>query len=326
MSGSAAAASAAAHPLLVVLALGIVYVVWGSTYLAIRVTVRHLPAMASASWRYFTAAAILGAILVLRSGWRRLRASRRELLGCAALGLLLPALGNGVVVVGEQMGAPSGMAALLIAAVPLWVVVYRSITGDRPNRQTLLGVGLGFAGLVGLISASGIGGDVRVKACLVIVIASVSWSFGSWSTPRLTLPRDPFAATVYEMLFGSGFLLIGALIRGEDVVPGGGALDSWLGWAYLVTFGSVVAFTAYVWVLQAAPISLVATYAYVNPVVAVFLGWLILGESVTPAIIVGGGVVVASVALVVSAERGTPPSGQEKPPRGHKIRSQATHP
>jgi drug/metabolite transporter (DMT)-like permease len=306
MSGSSAAVSAAAHPLLVVLALGIVYVVWGSTYLAIRVTVRSLPAMASASWRYLAAGAILAAILVLRSGWGRLRATRRELLGCATLGLLLPCLGNGVVVVGESMGAPSGIAALLVAAVPLWVVVYRSSTGDRPSRQTVIGVGLGFAGLVGLISASGIGGDVRVGACLVVVAATVAWSFGSWSTPRLTLPHDPFVVTVYEMLFGSGFLLLGALVRREDIVPAGGSLDSWLAWGYLVTFGSVVAFTAYVWVLQAAPISLVATYAYVNPVVAVFLGWLILDEAVTSAIVIGGGVVVASVALVVSAERRKP--------------------
>jgi drug/metabolite transporter (DMT)-like permease len=306
MSGSAAAESAAARPLLVVVALGIVYIVWGSTYLAIRITVRHLPAMASACWRYFTASLILAAILVALSGWKRLRASRRELLGCAVLGLLLPALGNGVVVVGEHMGAPSGIAALLVAAVPLWVVIYRSSTGDRPNRRTLIGVALGFAGLVGLIVASGIGGDVRIAACLVVVAATVAWSFGSWSTARLTLPHDPFVVTVYEMLFGSGFLLVGALIRGEDVVPHAGSLDSWLAWGYLVTFGSVVAFTAYVWVLQAAPISLVATYAYVNPVVAVFLGWLILGEPVTWAVVVGGGVVVASVALVVSAERRTP--------------------
>ena len=103
--------------------------------------------------------------------------------------------------------------------MPLWVIVYRSSTGDRPDGRTVVGVVLGFAGLVGLIAASGIGGDVRIAACLIIVVATVSWSFGSWSTPRLTLPSDPFVVTVYEMLFGSGFLLIGALIRGENLVP-----------------------------------------------------------------------------------------------------------
>ena len=131
LAEAVAAVGGGGRAALVVGALGIVYVVWGSTYLAIRVTARDLPAMASACWRYFAAAVVLASILALRGGWRRLRAGRRELLGCAALGLLLPTMGNGVVVVGEQMGAPSGLTALLIAAVPLWVVVYRSAAGDR---------------------------------------------------------------------------------------------------------------------------------------------------------------------------------------------------
>src|SRR5829696_1547918 len=288
---------------LVAVALGVVYVVWGSTYLAIRVMVEDLPPMASASWRYCVAGLLLAAILAARSGVARLRATRRELIGCAALGLLLPALGNGLVSVGEHRGAPSGIAALLVAAVPLWVIVYRRLSGDRPGRRTLLGVLLGFSGLVLLIASQGIGGDVPIGACLIIMFAAVCWSFGSWSTPRLPLPKDAFVLTVYEMLFGSGWLLALAAARGEHVLPTSAPLDAWIAWAYLVTFGSVVAFTAYVWVLSVAPISLVATYAYVNPVVAVFLGWLILSEAVTVSIMVGGLVVVGAVAIVVSAER-----------------------
>ena len=300
--------------ILVAVALGIVYVVWGSTYLAIRIAVEDMPAMASASWRYMCAGILLGLILAARSGAARLRATRPELVGCAVLGLLLPAMGNGMVMVGEQMGAPSGIAALLVAAVPLWVVVYRTASGDRPSRRTVAGVTLGFTGLVGLISASGLGGDVRIPACLVIVVAALCWSFGSWSTSWLRLPGDPFVTTVYEMVFGAGFLLVGALVRSEDVVPRSAPVEVWLAWGYLVTFGSVVAFTAYVWVLQAAPISLVATYAYVNPVVAVFLGWLVLDEPVTWAIGVGGGIVVASVAIVVSAERAAASQDAVGPP------------
>ena len=288
---------------MVALALGIVYVVWGSTYLAIRVVVEDLPPFASASWRYFVAALLLAAILAVRSGVGRLRVTVRELLGCAALGLLLPALGNGLVSVGEHQGAPSGIAALLVAAVPLWVIVYRRLAGDRPSRRTTLGVLLGFAGLVVLITSSGIGGDVKVGASLIVMCATVFWSFGSWSTPRLPLPKDAFVLTVYEMLCGSVWLLLFATVRGEHVLPTSAPLDAWLAWAYLVTFGSVVAFTAYVWVLSVAPISLVATYAYVNPVVAVFLGWLILSEAVTLPIVIGGLVVVGAVAIVVSAER-----------------------
>jgi drug/metabolite transporter (DMT)-like permease len=288
---------------LVWVALGVVYVVWGSTYLAIRVMVEDLPPMASASWRYFVAALLLGAILAAKSGVRRLRVTPREMLGCAALGLLLPALGNGLVSVGEHQGAPSGIAALLVAAVPLWVIVYRSLSGDRPSRRTTTGVLLGFAGLVLLVTSSGIGGEVKVGACLIVMCATVFWSLGSWSTPRLPLPKDAFVLTVYEMLFGSVWLLVFAAVRGEHLLPTSAPADAWLAWAYLVTFGSVVAFTAYVWVLSVAPISLVATYAYVNPVVAVFLGWLILSEAVTLPIVIGGGIVVAAVAVVVSAER-----------------------
>jgi drug/metabolite transporter (DMT)-like permease len=246
---------------------------------------------------------VLAAILAARSGWRRLVVARGELVGCAVLGLLLPALGNGVVSIGESWGAPSGIAALIVAAVPLWIIVYRAVTGDRPKRRTVLGVLVGFAGLVGLITASGIGGDVKVVPCVVIGFATLCWSFGSWSMPRLRLPSDPFVVTVYEMLFGSGFLAAFALADGEGLAPQGGSAHAWLAWGYLVTFGSVVAFTAYVWVLDNAPISLVATYAFVNPVVAVFLGWLILAEPVTLAIAIGGAVAIGGVAVVVSAER-----------------------
>ncbi len=300
---SRAATSVPPAALLVAIALGIVYVVWGSTYLAIRVVVEDLPALSSAGWRFGLAGLLMTGILAARSGWRRLRVSRAELAGCALLGLLLPALGNGLVSVGEERGAPSGMAALIVAAVPLWIIVFRRATGDRPGRSTTLGVLLGFAGLTGLVTASGLGGDVAVGPALIIVVATICWAFGSWSTSRLRLPRDAFVMTAYEMLFGGLFLVVGGLLTGENVLPRSAPLDAWLGWAYLVVFGSLVAFTAYVWLLSVAPISLVATYAYVNPLVAVFLGWLILSEAVTAAIVLGGAVVVAAVAVVVSAER-----------------------
>jgi drug/metabolite transporter (DMT)-like permease len=287
----------------VALALGIVYVVWGSTYLAIRVVVEDLPALSSAGWRFGLAGLLMAAILTLRSGWRRLRVRRAELAGCALMGLLLPTLGNGLVSVAEAHGAPSGMAALIVAAVPLWIIVFRRASGDRPPRRTTLGVLLGFAGLTGLVAASGLGGDVPIGPCLVIVVATTCWAFGSWSTGRISLPKDAFVMTAYEMLFGGLFLTLGGLLTGEDVIPQAAPLDAWLGWAYLVVFGSLVAFTSYVWLLSVAPISLVATYAYVNPVVAVFLGWLILSEPVTLPIVLGGAVVVAAVAVVVAAER-----------------------
>lgn len=289
--------------MLVAVALGIVYVVWGSTYLGIKIVVEDLPPLASASWRFLCAGVLLGLGIAVFRGWRTLRVTRTELLHCGLVGLLLPALGNGLVVVAEHRGAPSGVAALLIAAVPLWVIVYRVATGDRPNRRTIAGVLSGFAGLVALVVAAGLGGEVEVGACLIVVAATVFWSFGSWSMPRLTLPKNPFVMAVYEMLGGALALFVMAAASGEHLLPRSAPADAWIAWGYLVVFGSVVAFTSYVWVLGVAPISLVATYAYVNPVVAVFLGWLVLSEAVTPAIVIGGSIVLASVALVIAAER-----------------------
>ena len=315
---SAAATGLAASPLKVAVALGIVYVVWGSTYLAIRLMVEDLPALSAGSWRFALAGVILAVMLAARSGLGVLRVSRAELAGCALLGLLLPTLGNGLVSIGEDQGAPSGIAALIVAAIPLWVIVYRAAAGDRPDRRTTFGVLLGFAGLVGLVTSTGLGGDVRWTACAVIVVASVCWSFGSWVMPRLALPANPFVTAVYEMLTGSVFLLIGGTLRGEHVLPHAAPAGAWLAWGYLVLFGSVVAFTSYVWVLSAAPISLVATYAYVNPVVAVFLGWLLVSEPITAAIVAGGAVVIIAVAMVVAAERRprqapSPPAPEEEP-------------
>ena len=310
-----------APALLVALALGIVYVVWGSTYLAIRITVEDLPAMASASWRFGLAGVVLAVLLAARRGWRVLRVGPRQLLGCALLGLLLPTLGNGLVSVGEQQGAPSGIAALIIAAVPLWVIVYRAADGDRPRTRTTAGVLLGFGGVVGLVTATGLRGSVSWAACLIIVAASVCWSFGSWLMPRLSLPRDPFVTTVYEMLAGSVFLFLGAALRGEHLLPQAAPAQAWWSWAYLVVFGSVVAFTAYVWVLSAAPISLVATYAYVNPVVAVFLGWLVLSEPLTGPLLLAGAVVVVAVAVVIASERRTDRRGRRQPSRALRAKS-----
>jgi drug/metabolite transporter (DMT)-like permease len=290
---------------LVVVALVVVYVVWGSTYLAIRVVVQEAPPLQSMGIRYLCAALVLGSVLAVRGGVRRLHVSRGELLGAAFLGLMLPVLGNGLVSVGEDLGAPSGITALLIAITPLTIMVYRTLAGDRPRLLTMVGVLLGFAGL-GYLVLTGRGqdtGEVPILAAGLIVLASACWGFGSWVQPRLRLPKDAFVTTFYEMLAG-GLILLGAgTAAGERFTPASYGPHTWLALGYLVVFGSMLAFTAYVWLLSHAPVSLVATYAYVNPVVAVLLGWLILSEPITGAVVVGGGIVVAAVAMVITAER-----------------------
>ena len=289
---------------LVVLALGIVYVVWGSTYLAIRVVVEQAPPLTSMGIRYLTAGVLLGSLLAVRGGLRRLRLTRRTAVGAAFLGLMLPMMGNGMVSVGENLGAPSGVTALLIAVAPLIIVVFRLVEGDRPRGATLLGVLLGFAGLAILVLGGHDQGEhFPIGAALLIMFASTCWAFGSYVQPRLWLPSDVFVTAVYEMVFGGLILTTVGQLSGESFDAAAYGPKTWVALSYLVVFGSVVAFTSYVWLVAHAPISFVATYAYVNPVVAVFLGWLILSEPVTPAILVGGGVVVAGVALVIAAER-----------------------
>jgi len=287
----------------VAVALGVVYVVWGSTYLAIRIMVEQMPPLVSAGLRFLTAGILVAAVLAARGGPRRLAVTNRELAGCALIGLLLPVLGQGMVTIGENGGAPSGITALLIAAVPLWVVGYRVLSGERPAGRTLAGVAVGFGGVVLLVAANGLGGSFPAWTMALILLAGLSWAGGSWLQPRLRLPRDPFVVVVYEMLIGGGVLTVLGFVSGEGFHPSTYSVRSWAAWVYLVLFGSVVAFSAYVWLLQSAAVSLAATYAYVNPLVAVFLGWLILAEPVTTATLVGGAIIVGSVAAIVGAER-----------------------
>ncbi|AZK96815.1 MULTISPECIES: EamA family transporter [Streptomyces] len=284
-------------------ALAIVYVVWGSTYLGIAITVETLPPFLSAGARFALAGVLLGAIVAWRQGPAALKVTRAQLGSAVLVGLLLLLGGNSLVVLAET-AIPSGLAALLVAIVPAWVVVLRRASGERPGGRAYAGVAIGLAGLA-VLTLPGLSGDVRLWGVLIVIAATVSWSVGSFFSSRIPMPGNPFTASAYEMVAGGiGCALVG-LGRGEHV---GFSVDevstrSWLALAYLVLFGSLVAFTAYAWLLHSAPLSLVATYAYVNPVVAVFLGAVFLSEPVTWPILLGGGIVVAAVCLIVSTER-----------------------
>ncbi|MER7459055.1 EamA family transporter [Micromonospora sp. NPDC126480] len=306
---SATPVTAAATPALVWTALLLVYVLWGSTYLGIRIAVESMPPLASAAVRFAVAGLVLAAVLRVRRGPGALRVSRRQVRSAALIGVLLLAGGNGLVVFAESgppgVAVPSGIAALLVATVPLLVVLLRSATGDRPGILTFGGVTLGFAGLVLLVLPTGGAGAVPLVGALTVVVAATSWSVGSFLSGRLPMPADPFVATVYEMFAGAAVLAVFAVWRGElrGLDLGAVTARSWWALAYLMVFGSLVAFTAYVWLLHHAPISLVATYAYVNPVVAVTLGALLVAEPVTAQVVLGGAVIVTGVALVVTTER-----------------------
>jgi len=285
-------------------ALLVVYLVWGSTYLAIRVLVRSTPPLLAMGVRFTAAGLLLAAFLAARHGPGVLRVPWRRALPAAAVGILLLGAGNGGVAVAEQV-VPSGLAALLVSAVPLWLVCLRLLARDRPPRTTIAGTALGFAGIAILALPGSHPAGTRIWGVLVIIGATICWSTGSFITPRLPLPPNPFVATVCEMLAAGLALVVAGGVAGEfgrmrlSTMP----VQAWVALVYLVLFGSLLAFSAYVWLLANAPLSLTATYAYVNPVVAVVLGALILGEQVTWPILLGGAVVVAGVSLVVSAER-----------------------
>jgi drug/metabolite transporter (DMT)-like permease len=281
-------------------ALLVVYFVWGSTYLGIKIVVDTLPPLFSAGSRFLTAGAILALVLALRG--RSLRVTRRELLSSAFVGLLLLTLGVGIVHVAETR-IDSSVAAMIAGTVPLQVILVRTVSGDRVPRTMRLGTLVGLVGLA-LVVAPGFGTGSTAVALLVMVGASVSWSTGSFLSPRLSLPRDTFVATSYEMLAGGVFLTVGALVLGEwrDLDEGALAGDSIAAWVYLVVAGSLVGFTAYAWLLRSAPISLVVTHQFVNPLVAIALGMLLLGERPSAAALVGAALVVGAVYLSVRAE------------------------
>ncbi|WP_149178960.1 EamA family transporter [Streptomyces sp. TRM49041] len=284
-------------------ALAIVYLVWGSTYLGIRVVVETMPPFLSAAARFVVAGLVLAALLAWRHGPGVLKVTRAQLASAVVVGVLLLLGGNGLVVLAETT-VPSGLAALLIAVVPAWVVLLRTAFGERPGPGAYAGVLLGLAGLA-VLTLPGLSGEVRIGGVLTVIVATLMWSAGSFSSSRIPMPRNPFTASAYEMVAGGLACLVVGLTRGEQRGLDLSAVSarSWTALGYLIVFGSLIAFTAYAWLLQTAPLSLVATYAYVNPVVAVLLGRLVLDEALTWPIAVGGTVVVAGVWLIVRTER-----------------------
>ena len=282
-------------------ALWIVYIVWGSTYLGIRVMVETVPPLLGAGVRFTVAGAVMVGVLAVR---RSVRPTRAQLLSALLVGALLPGA-NAVVSVAEQE-VPSSIAALLIGSVPLWVILlrraWRRLRAARERRRGADGLrGRGAAAAPGEQS-----GDATFIGLLACVIAAAMWASGSFASPRLSLPRDPLVSTGWQLLLGGLVISVVGLVAGEagDVDFAAFSARSVLALAYLISIGSWVGYTAYAWLLQNAPISRVATYAYVNPAVAIVLGWLILDEVITPITLIGAAIIVASVALVVRSESG----------------------
>lgn len=291
----------------------VIYVVWGSTYLGIAVAVETIPPFMMASSRFFLSGGILLAWTMLRErrGWRL--PPRRELRDAAVTGTLLLGGGMGLVAVGEQT-VPSGVAALMIATMPAWLALFgRVLLGERLPVIVVAGIALGFVGVVVLVSP----GDASLAGAeplhiLAVVLSPVSWSLGSlYAARRAVRTERPLLATANQMLVGAIVLGALALVSGEPVGfdPAAVSSDSVAALLYLAFIGGLFAFSVYTWLLRVAPLPRVATYAYVNPIVAFILGAILLGEPITIRTVVAGAIIVVAVALIVSARgRGRAPA------------------
>jgi drug/metabolite transporter (DMT)-like permease len=282
----------------ILLAFAAVYIIWGSTYLAIRFAIETLPPMLMVGTRFLAA----GALMYV---WLRARgAEKPEAIhwrSAAIIGILMPVLGTGVVVWAEKR-VPSGIAALLVAIEPLWIVLLQwwRPGGKRPNAWVMGGVALGLGGLYLLVDPGGDTqrGDVFAEA--ILLLAALSWAAGSLYTKRAPQAKAKFLSNGMEMIVAGAVLIVVGLVSGEasHFSFASPSAKSWLALLYLITFGSIIAYTAYVWLMSAVDATLVSTYAFVNPVVAVFLGWAFASEPLNARMMLAAAIIVGAVALI----------------------------
>ncbi|HYA00531.1 MAG TPA: EamA family transporter [Candidatus Binatia bacterium] len=304
MSSRTAPAARAVTPM-VITAFAAVYIIWGSTYLAIRLAVETLPPLLMAGVRFVIAGAILFPIAYLTGDRRGDRVTARHWKSAAVIGALLLFAGNGGISFGEQH-VPSGVAALLVATVPLWMAVFAHVRGIQPIARTgAAGLLVGFAGVAILLVAGGSPVSASPLWFAITLASPVFWAAGSIYAGRAPLPRRALVGTAMEMLCGGVILCAAAGVLGEwgQIHPAAISTKSLLAAAYLVVFGSLLGYTAYVFLLRAVSPRAVSSYAYVNPLVAVLLGWALVGERVTAGTLVGGLLIVVAVVVLLASER-----------------------
>jgi drug/metabolite transporter (DMT)-like permease len=292
----------------IIAAFASIYLVWGSTYLAIRYAVQTIPPFIMGGLRFV----ISGALLYL---WARYRGAptptRLHWRNAIIAGAFLLLGGNGAVVWAEQF-VPSGLTALLVSILPFWLVIIEWVRPPRPRPSAAVMVGLilGFVGIIVLVGPGDLSGDgdVRPLGALVLILGSLSWAIGSFWSRDAQLPKSGLLTTGMEMLGGGALLLIVGVLTGElshfDIHQVSRA--SGTGLAYLITFGSLLGFTSYIWLLDKVSPARLGTYAYVNPIVAVLLGWAIAGERLSGRTAVAAAIVICAVALITTARSATP--------------------
>lgn len=293
---------------LITAALSIVYLVWGSTYLAISVVVAELPPMLIMAARFLLAGGVLLLVSVRRGDRAGDRIRPRHLAQGVLTGGLLLVGGTGLIVL-AQTRISSGLAALLTATVPLFLALFgRGLLGERLSPRAWLGLSVGLVGIGVLVDPRG----GQLGAILLALVGAAAWAGGSLRSRHAKGPRRPLVAASLEMLGAAVLFAVLGLLRGEaaELSVSGVSAQAWLGFAYLTVAGSMVGYTAYSWLLRNATTTLVGTYAYVSPVVAVGLGWLLLGEAVTPRTALAGALVLVSVVLLITGRPGEPVPAQ----------------
>jgi drug/metabolite transporter (DMT)-like permease len=283
-------------------------VAWGTTYIGIAFTIETMPPLLSMSFRFVAASLALFIFIGIRNGWASLRLSRNEFASAIFLGVLMLGMGLGTMALAEKV-VPIGVASLIGASMPIWTALFRTLDKDRPSLFSLLGIAGGLVGIAIIIlpgqtiARPDSGGQSVTLWMLIILFGNLCWSLGSFIAPRMETPSNPLVLSTYEMAGAGAALFIAGMIHQESISDFMDAsVRSWGGWIYLVTVGSLIGYTVYTWLLENAPITLVSTYSYVNPVVAVALGIVIFSEALTTNILVGGFIVVVSVAVVVAVE------------------------
>lgn len=290
------------------IALWTVYIIWGSTYFAIAYVIETMPPLLSMGIRFFLAGVILSLFIVARSGIAEMRIPKAQVRTSAVMGFVLLGFGLGNVAVAEKH-VPSGIVALIIAALPLWIAIFRSISGERLTLQNWVGLIIGFLGVALLLkpgsvqAVSGESSGTVVFFMIMVLLGNIGWALGTYLAPRFPLPKNALVFTAIEMLAGGVSLTIAGFIKGERLADFWDASTwSWLWFGYLVFFGSMLAYSAYLWLVSNAPVGLTATYAYVNPIIAVSLGAVFLDEVITINYAIGGAIIVLGVLIVVSGE------------------------
>jgi len=289
------------HALKLALAFVAIYVIWGSTYLAIRYAVETIPPLVTAGIRH----SIAGGIMLTWAWWRGFRPTRQQWVAGFALGALFFLIGHGSLHWAEQY-VGSGLAALLIATEPMFILVLGWMMGQQKiSGLSALGLGLGVLGVAMLTGAELTAKGSSLLGLLAVLLGSLSWSLGVVISPRLKLPSDALGRTALPTLCGAAMLLIAAGISGEFHQPHWSdiTLRSIFGLGYLITFGSVIAFTSYTWLLQRVPPALVATHTYANPVVAVILGWLLAHEPLSLRVVLASLAILGAIVLIRRGER-----------------------